>query len=55
MLEANLLIYAQDQAQLGIDADTGSAVLILRLPFTDGLDGARLAALLEHYAEHSRY
>lgn len=55
MLEANLLIYAQDQAQLGIDSDTGGAVLILRLPFAADLSGARLAQLLSHYAEHGRY
>ncbi|MET5020615.1 molecular chaperone Tir, partial [Burkholderia pseudomallei] len=28
LLEANLLMYAQVQAQLGIDADTGSFVLL---------------------------
>ncbi|MET5021281.1 molecular chaperone Tir, partial [Burkholderia pseudomallei] len=32
LLEANLLIYAQDQAQLVIYADTGSIVLLMRLP-----------------------
>jgi hypothetical protein len=55
MLEANLLIYAQDQAQLGIDADTGSVVLILRLPFDPDFSGANLADLLVHYADHGRY
>ncbi|MGS0891211.1 CesT family type III secretion system chaperone [Burkholderia stagnalis] len=55
MLEANLLIYAQDQAQLGIDADTGSIVLILRLPFDPDFGGEDLADLLAHYAEHGRY
>ncbi|KWN14733.1 molecular chaperone Tir [Burkholderia territorii] len=55
MLEANLLIYAQDQAQLGIDADTGSIVLILRLPFDPGFSGVDLANLLAHYASHGRY
>ncbi|CAM2159662.1 MULTISPECIES: CesT family type III secretion system chaperone [Paraburkholderia] len=55
MLEANLLIYAQDQAQLGIDSDTGGIVLVLRLPFETGLDGEALADLLAHYADHGRY
>ncbi|RAS39243.1 CesT family type III secretion system chaperone [Paraburkholderia bryophila] len=55
MLEANLLIYAQDQAQLGLDTDTGGVVLVLRLPFADDLDGNALADLLAHYAEHGRY
>ncbi|MCU9952157.1 MULTISPECIES: CesT family type III secretion system chaperone [Burkholderia] len=55
MLEANLLIYAQDQAQLGIDTDTGGIILIIRLPFSSGIDGQELADLLAHYAEHGRY
>ncbi|MDR3096662.1 MAG: CesT family type III secretion system chaperone [Paraburkholderia sp.] len=55
MLEANLLIYAQDQAQLGVDADSGGIVLVLRLPFDADLDGEALADLLAHYAEHGRY
>jgi len=55
MLEANLLIYAQDQAQLGLDTDTGGIVLIVRLPFSPDLDGKVIADLLLHYAEHGRY
>ncbi|WP_175964375.1 CesT family type III secretion system chaperone [Burkholderia pyrrocinia] len=55
MLEANLIIYAQDQAQLGIDIDTGSIILIVRVPMTRELNGAVLANLLSHYAEHGRY
>jgi Tir chaperone protein (CesT) family len=55
MLEANLLIYAQDRAQLGMDSDTGGIVLVLRLPFDADLDGEALANLLAHYAEHGRY
>ncbi|MFM0553143.1 CesT family type III secretion system chaperone [Paraburkholderia sediminicola] len=55
MLEANLMIYAQDQAQLGLDTDTGGIVLVLRVPFTYDVDGAVLADLLAHYAEHGRY
>ncbi|MFL9886190.1 CesT family type III secretion system chaperone [Paraburkholderia agricolaris] len=55
MLEANLLIYAQDQAQLGLDTDTGGIVLVLRVPMTYDVDGAVLADLLAHYAEHGRY
>lgn len=55
MLEANLLIYAQDQAQLGMDSDTGGIVLIVRVPFADDVTGDTLADLLSHYAEHGRY
>jgi hypothetical protein len=55
MLEANLLIYAQDQAQLGLDTDTGGIVLILRLPMTPDVSGETIADLLAHYAEHGRY
>ncbi|KKB62718.1 molecular chaperone Tir [Robbsia andropogonis] len=55
LLEANLLIYAQDQAQLGLDTDTGSIVLILRLPLSDDVDGTVVADLFTHYAEHGRY
>lgn len=55
MLEANLLIYAQDQAQLGMDADTGGIVLIIRLPFSPDLDGQAVAEIFAHYAEHGRY
>jgi hypothetical protein len=55
LLEANLLIYAQDQAQLGMDADTGCIVMVVRVEFHDGLDGDGLAGLLAHYAEHGRY
>jgi Tir chaperone protein (CesT) family len=55
MLEANLLIYAQDQAQLGLDAETGCIVLVVRVEMTDDLDGEILADLLSHYAEHGCY
>ncbi|WP_233836509.1 CesT family type III secretion system chaperone [Paraburkholderia sp. ZP32-5] len=55
MLEANLLIYAQDQAQLGLDVETGGIVLVVRVEMTDDLDGEMLADLLSHYAEHGRY
>ncbi|MGN6651045.1 CesT family type III secretion system chaperone [Trinickia sp.] len=55
MLEANLVIYAQDQAQLGLDTDTGGIVLVLRVPMTHDVDGGVLADLLAHYAEHGRY
>ncbi|MCX2865574.1 CesT family type III secretion system chaperone [Paucibacter sp. PLA-PC-4] len=55
MLESNLLVYAQDQAQLGLDPDSGNSHLIVRLPMTDDIDGAWLADTLRHYAEHGRY
>lgn len=55
MLEANLNLYAQDQAQLGIDPDTTGIVLIVRIPMGDDVDGPWLADTLGHYAEHGRY
>jgi hypothetical protein len=55
MLESNLLVYAQDQAQLGLDPDTGSTQLIVRVPMTDDIDGPWLGETLAHYAEHGRY
>jgi hypothetical protein len=55
MLESNLLVYAQDQAQLAINPDTGGALLILRVPMDDDIDGAWLAETLTAYAEHGRY
>ncbi|KVE37983.1 CesT family type III secretion system chaperone [Burkholderia sp. TSV86] len=55
MLEANLLIYAQDQAHLGLDADTGGIILALRFPFDMGITGQAIAELLAHYAGHGRY
>ncbi len=55
MLEANLMIYAQDQAQLGVDAESGGAILIVRVIMSDEVNGAWLADLLGHYTEHGRY
>lgn len=55
MLESNLLVYAQDQAQLGINPDTGGALLIVRVPMADDIDGNWLAETMVHYAEHGRY
>lgn len=55
MLESNVLVYAQDQAQLGLDPDTGSTQLIVRVPMTEDIDGRWLFETLTHYAEHGRY
>ena len=55
MLEANLTVYAQDQAQLGMDAETGCVQLIVRVPMSGGVDGNWLAETLEHYFEHGKY
>jgi Tir chaperone protein (CesT) family len=55
MLESNLLVYAQDQAQLGVDPQTGAALLIVRVPMLDDITGDWLAETLVHYAEHGRY
>ncbi|MFA0922169.1 CesT family type III secretion system chaperone [Xanthomonas fragariae] len=54
LLEANLSVYAQDQAQLGLN-DAGVIVLIVRVPLDDDVDGAWICDLLSHYAEHGRY
>lgn len=55
MLEANLTTYAQDQAQLGIDADTGATMLVVRIPGLQGIDIGWLVDTLVHYATHGRY
>jgi hypothetical protein len=55
MLESNLLVYAQDQAQLGLNPDTGGVLLILRVPMGDDITGTWFAETLVHYAEHGRY
>jgi hypothetical protein len=55
LLEANLVIYAQDQAQLGLEEETGGIVMIVRVPFGDEVNGEWLVDLLAHYAEHGRY
>ena len=55
MLEANLTTYAQDQAQMGIDADTGVAFLIVRVPGVSGIDVGWLAETLVHYSTHGLY
>ncbi len=55
MLEANLLIYAQDQAQFGLDSDTGGIVLLVRIALTEDVTGHWLANLMIDYAEHGRY
>jgi len=54
MLEANVTIYAQDHAQLGLDGDTGGIILIVRVAYDPDIDGEQLAELLGHYAEHGR-
>ena len=55
MLEANLTTYAQDQAQLGIDAETGNSILIVRIPGVNEIDVGWLVDTLVHYATHGRY
>ena len=55
LLEANLAVYAQDQAQLGLEVDTGAIVLIARVALNDEVDGKWLLAMIEHYVEHGRY
>jgi hypothetical protein len=55
LLEANLAVYAQDQAQLGLEVATGAIVLIARVALNDEVDGKWLLAMIEHYVEHGRY
>jgi hypothetical protein len=55
LLEANLSVYAQDQAQLGVEAETGGVVLVVRGILDDNSDGQWLVDMIEHYVEHGRY
>ena len=55
LLEANLSVYAQDQAQLGIEAETGGVVLVVRGVLDGNSDGQWLLEMIEHYVEHGRY
>ncbi|MFJ2995170.1 CesT family type III secretion system chaperone [Pandoraea sp. NPDC087047] len=55
MLEANLTVYAQDQAQLGVNPSTGGIILVVRVPLGSDVDGSYLCELLDHYVEHGRY
>lgn len=55
MLEANYNVYASDQAILGMDGDTGNVSLLVRCPFSQDLDGNKLADTLGHYSEHGDY
>ncbi|WP_118182908.1 CesT family type III secretion system chaperone [Paraburkholderia phosphatilytica] len=55
LLEANLSVYAQDQAQLGVEAETGGIVLVVRGMLNEDADGQWLVDMIEHYVEHGRY
>jgi len=55
MLESNLTLYAQDQAQLGLDPETAGVLLCVRVPITDEIDGAWMSETCAHYTEHGRY
>ncbi len=55
MLEANLLVYAKDNAQFAIDPDTGDSIMLLRAGFGTNTTGQWLADTLAHYAEHGLY
>jgi hypothetical protein len=55
MLEANLLVYAKDNAQFAMDPDTSDSVLLLRVPFAEQTTGQWLAETLSHYAAHVEY
>jgi len=55
MLESNLTLYAQDQAQLCLNAETGHALLTVRVHMGDEIDGAWLVSTCNHYSEHGKY
>lgn len=55
MLEANLLVYAKDNAHFAVDPDTGESVLMMRAAFGPETTGQWLANTLAHYAEHGLY
>jgi hypothetical protein len=55
MLEANVLVYAKDDAVLGMDPDTGGVVLSIRGSFGGETTGRWLADTLAHFAEHANY
>jgi hypothetical protein len=55
MLESNVTVYAQDQAQLGVDPEDGFIVLTVRAVLSDDVDGHWLASTFSHYAGHGRY
>ena len=55
MLESNLTLYAQDQAQLCLDANTGLVLLTVRVPMGPDIDGPWLMSTCNHYTEHGRY
>ncbi len=55
LLEANLAVYAQDQAHLGLDGEVSTVRLIVRQPMVSDLNGDWLAQTLDHYIEHGLY
>ena len=55
MLEANILVYAKDDAVMGMDPDTGGVVLSVRGTFGPAATGRWLADTLAHFAEHAIY
>ena len=55
MLEANLLVYAKDDAHFALDPDTAESLLLLRVAFCESSTGKWLADTLVHYAEHGQY
>lgn len=55
MLEANLLVYAKDNAHFALDPDTAESLLLMRVAFSESTTGKWLADTLMHYAEHCKY
>jgi hypothetical protein len=55
MLEANMSLYAQDQAQFSMEAETETMLLCVRVPMTEEIDGAWMAETCAHYTEHGKY
>lgn len=54
LLESNLLVYAEDQAQMGLDAETGGIILIVRMLQEESTPDF-LQNQLAHYSEHGTY
>ena len=55
MLESNILVYARESGVLGVDAETGNAVLSIRSHFGPEVGGEWLSETLSYFAEHAHY
>ncbi len=55
MLEANMVIYAKDDARMAVDPDSGGVVLLVKVRLGPDITGRWLADTLAHYGEHGLY